>query len=148
MKWHSDFYLAGGDAAARAGPAMSARDDCTKHPVTPLEISILWAIIQNREWHPKALAEFPIFSVRDGTAWIHKIPASFVVDLAALSEEQIFRVAELWKSTPEMARHSEGIQVIVAELVRLALRARQSHRDFFMCWRPEMMTNRTRRAQP
>lgn len=59
---------------------------------TTLELSILWAILQGREWDVDMLDEFQCIVIEnDGEQLIHRLPAGLVSQLAACDADRLSR---------------------------------------------------------
>jgi hypothetical protein len=131
----SHFFLAGRVAAPAATEvSQSPREDGANYVgITPLELSTLWAIIEGAEWDVKMMRLFPIVTaVSVGDQIVHEIPASIAERLAAMSQDDIARIAQLWTTTVEMSLRGDETSQIVAELARLSARALTTQRGFFL----------------
>jgi hypothetical protein len=135
MGTSSHFYIA--DAASAADYPMAARGaagERVRHDgITPLELSTLWSLIERTDWNVKMIHLFPLVgAIKLGEHVVHEIPPRVVERLAALTVDEIARVAQAWSTTLEMESRTDDVRVIVVGLVRLAGRARVTHRGLFL----------------
>lgn len=136
----SHFYLASrAPTTDHVAAAQCPQGEGAKYlGVTPLELSTLWAILEQTEWDVKMMRLFPIIVTTNiGDQIVHEIPPAIVTRLSALRPEEIDRVATVWAATVEMAPRANDVQAIVETLVRLAGRAWASGRGLFLANRFE-----------
>jgi hypothetical protein len=135
MGMSSHFFLAGRAASsAPSDVSQSPREDGANYlGITPLELSTLWAIIEGSEWDVKMMRLFPIVTaVSVGDQIVHEIPSPIAERLAAMSQDDIARIAQMWTTTVEMSLRGDETGQIVGELARLSARALATRRGFFL----------------
>lgn len=100
--------------------------------LTDLELTTLWALVQDEEWD---LDQHALEAIGEpGETWLFRFPDTFTEALASLDRSHISRVAPLWADTEEMQEEWEPsvAQAVIEELVRLARRARATSKPLFL----------------
>lgn len=131
----ADFYLsAKQDAAAYDEMQQCAEDDRVQsNRITPLELSMLAAILAGEAWEVSQMKQFErILMVDGGERFIHQVSPALVERLAQLPPEGLRRAAETWSATEAVACAPEEMQPLLEDLVRLAVRARATDRQMFL----------------
>ncbi len=101
--------------------------------MTPLELSMLWAIMRGSDWDVAMLKDFAcLLQIEDGERLIHSFPAAMVTVLGQLTSDQIRDVSAKWAATEELACSPSDIQPVVEEMTRLARSATASGRGLYV----------------
>ena len=130
----ADIYVSRDDEALSydSTPAKFAERAQYKR-ISPLELSMLWAIMCDIEWDLSSLDEFPcLLQVDGGDRAIHRLPAQMVTDLSRLTPARIAAVSPKWAVTEELGWSPDDAQPVVEDLVRLARRAAESGRNVYL----------------
>jgi len=130
----ADIYISPEDEAVNYDTAPDQFTERAQYKgMTPLEISMLWSIMQGVEWDVALMDEFPcLLQIDGGERLVHKFPAEMVAELAKLSPERAATVTAAWAATEELSCSPEDIRPTVDDLVRLAGRAIESGRSMFL----------------
>ena len=134
MSVQADIYVSRTDEEAIRYDSEPAtfRDREQYTSFTELELSTLWAKIQDIEWDVNSLDEFHTVLVQDdGERTIKRLPKAMAVELARLTAEQISIAATKWAATDEMACDAADVQPIIEGLVRLAKTASETNRNVY-----------------
>jgi hypothetical protein len=100
---------------------------------TPLELSVLQSLIEGWEWDVSMMDSFTRILERDGgERLIHQLPDGFLERLASLDDAAVTAASEAWAQTEELACAPAGVRPAIADLRRLAQRARSSGRGVFL----------------
>lgn len=130
----ADFYVATAeDAAAYDDSTEKFTESAQYKRVSPLELSMLWAIMRGVDWDVSLMDEFScVFQKDDGERLIHKLPAAMLVDLAELSDERTSVLAPKWAAVEELRWPSIAAYEVISDLAKLARRAIESDRGVFL----------------
>ena len=108
-------------------------DVASYNMVTPLELSMLWAILQGREWQVEMLNEFQCLLQRDGgERLIHRFPDAMVGLLAVTTDDVVAQVAPRWAAIEELCWPPAAALPVLRDLRRLAERARETGRSLYV----------------
>lgn len=103
--------------------------------VTSLELSMLWVILQGREWDDVDLDAFgEVQFADDGSRSVHRFPDDFVASLAELDDAATRSAAERWIDIEEFGDLwdvTAGVEVI-SDIRRLAMMATESGQGVFI----------------
>ncbi len=111
----ADFFAATDSTAPRyTEHANEFADRVEAKGLTPLEVSMLWALLAGRVWSVELIEEFDAVVMRDdGELMIHRFPAALLELLAEANEEAIAKVGAAWAETEELAwPPAEGRQLV------------------------------------
>ena len=126
----------------------------------PVDFEVLWSVLLNEPFDPtrhqledvyfgshyrtplgrirqrlliwKAMAK-ELLGSGVGDSWLHRFPFGLVGLLASLDDSSLRRAAPAWLSKAEIAhRSAEDVELILADLRRLAAQAQQSRRHMFV----------------
>ena len=101
--------------------------------MTPLELSMLWAITEKKEWDVAMMDEFPeVLIVDGGERLIFQVPMEAVQRFASLSETEVGTAAAAWSQTEELACEPNDIQPVIEEIVRLSKRGLETKRNLYL----------------
>jgi hypothetical protein len=102
--------------------------------VTPLEVSILWAILEEQEWSVELMDRFEmVASLEEGSIVTHRLPAPLVETLVGANESMIARAARAWASTEELQLWSESdARQFLVELTNLCRQPRDPSRSIYL----------------
>ncbi|MCG8408380.1 MAG: hypothetical protein MI923_24530 [Phycisphaerales bacterium] len=124
----SDFYVADNDVAARhRGDARNQidTDRVQWKGITPLELSILRAIVHRTEWQDEDMDAFDcILDVDSGSRMIHRLPDDLRDRLSRVDEQEIERLASEWSATDELECQADDIRPLLVDLRRLSQSAK------------------------
>jgi hypothetical protein len=97
---------------------------------TQLELEILWAMLEQKEWDPErhALA----FVEEPGDSWLCRFPDELVDRLAALAPAEVGPLSTKWAAIEELNAPPDEIAPVTEALVRLAKSAKTSGRGLFL----------------
>ena len=131
----ADLFLASKDSAAAYDETQRCAEDdrVQSNRITPLELSMLLAILERSAWSVDMMDQFEqILIVDGGERLIHQVSPRLVERLATLSPEGVSEVARSWSATDEIACAPEEIEPLIRDLVSLAARARATSRQMFL----------------
>ena len=130
----ADIYISRDDEAVKYDTTPDQFTDRAQYKgMTPLEVSMLWSIMQGTEWDVALMDEFPcLLQIGGGEHLIHKFPAEMVSELSKLSPDRAATVSAAWAATEELRCSPEDIRPTVDDMVRLAGRALESGRSMFL----------------
>ena len=125
----ADIYISRNDDAVKYDAAPEAFTERAEYKgITPLELSMLWAIMRGVEWDVASMDEFPcLLAIDGGERLIHRLPAAMASDLALLSPDRITSVTSAWAATEELSCSPEDIRPVLDDLVRLSRRAGETN---------------------
>jgi len=134
MSLLADIYISRDDEAVKYDTSPDQFADRAQYKgITPLELSMLWAIMRGIEWDVASMDEFPCLLQQDGgERLIHQLPAGMITDLSKLTAEQIAIVTPKWAATEELAWPPDETRPVVEDLVRLARQATESGRSVYL----------------
>jgi hypothetical protein len=134
MRVLADIYIARDDEAVlydRTPDIFADRAECKG--ITPLELSMLWAIMRGIEWDVALMNEFPCILQQDGgQRFIHRLPAAMGTELAQLAPDPISVLAPKWAAIEELGWPPDAIRPVIGDLVSLARRAGESGRSVYL----------------
>ncbi len=131
----SDFYLADPQHAKDYDVDQKCPDiDRAQYKgMTPLELSILWAITQKKEWADSMMDEFSeILVVDGGQRLIYQVPTAAVEHFATLTGGEIASAAVAWAQTEELSCDPGDVQPVIEEIVRLSKRGLETNRKLYL----------------
>lgn len=131
----ADFFVAKkSEAAAYDDEQACAEEDRVQSSgLTPLELSMLLAALEGREWDGGELHLFEqILLVDGGERIIHQVAPALVEHLAGLDAAGVRRAAEAWAKFEDMRSDADNLESVVAELADLARRAQSTQRGMFV----------------
>jgi len=131
----SDFYLAEPQHAKSYDVDQKCPeiDRAQYKGMTPLELSMLWAITQQKEWDVAMMDEFPEILVVDGGQRLtYQVPQAAVERFASLSGPEISTAAAAWSQTEELSCEPGDVQPVIEEIVRLSKRGLEMNRSLYL----------------
>ena len=130
----ADMYVSRDDEAVRYDSTPDGFAERAQYKnFTPLELSMLWAIMRGIEWDVALMDEFPcLLQQEGGERLIHRLPAAMVTDLSKLAPEQIAAVTPKWAATQELGWPPEETRPVIEDLARLARQASDSGRSLYL----------------
>jgi hypothetical protein len=131
-----DFFISeNGQAASYDGSKGWPADDRAEWKgMTTLELTTLWAIVEDRNWEVERLDAFEnILTANGGHQLTERIPDDLVHALSSLQPSALDSIAERWVETEELSdwSSSEGREVLDS-LVRLSRRAVETQRNLYI----------------
>lgn len=134
MSVFSDLYLSTPAQAANylTRSPFGEEERILHSDITIVELSLLWALLEKRDWQPDALNDFRCVSQRADGCMIHQLPDGFVHALSRVQPLELGVVAVEWASTPELATTPSALAPLVRSLVHLAGRAVSTGRRIFL----------------
>jgi len=101
--------------------------------ITFLELSMLWAIIEGKEWKADSLDEFNcLLQLEDGSKMIYRLPDRMTTNISKLNKEDLEIAVKKWAATEELNCSPNDIRPIVEELVRLANQAHKTDQNVYL----------------
>ncbi|HEV2294708.1 MAG TPA: hypothetical protein VGR35_12715 [Tepidisphaeraceae bacterium] len=131
----ADIYVASRNEAAEydADPKRFAAEAASWKLFTELELSILWALLQGREWDVELMDRFENVLTKDGgERMITRLPDEFIDDILSVDEGRIEQAVNEWAVSEELGCDPEEVRPFVDDLKRLAQVARSSGRSLFL----------------
>lgn len=130
----ADIYISRDDEAVSYDTTPDQFADRAQYKgFTPCELSILWSIMRGVEWDVAMMDEFPcLLQIDGGERLIHRLPATMVTELAALSPDRVVSVSSAWAATEELGWPPEAAREVIEDLVRLARRATETSRSLHL----------------
>jgi hypothetical protein len=134
MSLLAEIYVSRDADAVRYDTAPEQFADRSQHKgFGPVELSILWSIMQNVEWDVPMLDEFPcLLQISGGERLIHRIPQAMITELAELSPDRVALVTSAWAAIEELNCSPEDIRPVVDDLVHLARLATEMNRGLYL----------------
>ena len=99
--------------------------------VDTLVLSVLWAIIDNKEWDVDSMAKFKALKSTD-SEWTHRLPDELTQKIANIQGVERERVAKEWSATEEMRCTPTEAEELFMEIASAARRAIQTQRGLFL----------------
>ncbi len=135
MSIFSDLYISTSDQADQYNTqnpfADNERIRCSD--ITIVELSLLWTLVEKREWNPDQLKEFACVSRRkDGECSIHRLPERLIEALATIHPDKVRAIAVNWAEAPEIASPASAMEPLIRTLIELAVRALATRRELFI----------------
>lgn len=122
------------ELAACSPPALQREDWASADPLTPRQISKLWAIILNQNWSGRSVRGFAFLDgIDEREQRVHRIPVTVVRQLARMSPQELVRVTSAWHENAQAAAEV-NVHRVVLELVRLAARSRDTKQRVYFSW--------------
>lgn len=111
----------------------SAEERIRHSHITVVELSLLWTLVDRREWTAELIGHFSCVQ-RDskGTCLIHEFPAAFVRALAEVKPDRAMALAREWGAAPEVSTPTTTILPLIQNLIGLATRAQATGRQVFV----------------
>lgn len=127
------FFTAAGDDArsVRLNHALPPEDVEELGDIDSLKMSILWALIDGRDWDvdmPDQFAE--VYSASDEC--LHRLPHELVHRLLKLDPVGTDAAAAAWAETEEMACEPAEARAVIEAAIRIASRAESTKRGMFL----------------
>jgi hypothetical protein len=123
------------DLAACSHGALPKEDWALAEPLTPLQVSKLWAIVLNQDWSGRpARGAASVHGARELGQKIHKIPDPVLRQLARMTPQELVRVTSAWHEDPDPTTVAINMPRVVLDLVRLAARSRGTRRRVYFLW--------------
>jgi len=107
----ADIYISLDDEAVKYDTTPNLFTDRAQYKgMTPLEVSMLWSLMQDVEWNVALMGEFPcLLQIDGGERLIHKFPAEMVSQLSKLSLDRAAAVTAAWAATEELSCSPESL---------------------------------------
>jgi hypothetical protein len=100
---------------------------------TELELSTLWAILDNCEWDENLLDEFHnILTIADGERLITRLPDALLDRLTAANDQQLTAAAEQWAATDELQCDPADARQFMNDMIRLWRLARSINKSLHL----------------
>jgi len=138
----SDFFVADETDAFKYEDLATSGDTLKLHeqfnPVqyngyTDLELSTLWAILENQEWDLETHSLKKYSFGEDGETWLMSFPNSFRNMLCDLNEEKFELVTSEWVSTEELNYHENDVSIrLVRDLIYLSKLSKKTNNPLFL----------------
>jgi hypothetical protein len=99
----------------------------------PLKLSMLWAIIDGKEWDVALIDEFTEVFAHD-EEWLNIVPEYLVRKIASLDAARMTKASKAWAATDEMqcsADEAEDVIKMIAALAQRAIDLKQSMYLYF-----------------
>lgn len=104
--------------------------------LTSIEISTLWAILENTSWDSERHLLPELLSDGEGESWMHEFPLDLVLSLASLNDSSLQMVAVKWSETEELHCSPTDLVPGLKELRRLAQLAEREGESVFLWGTP------------
>jgi hypothetical protein len=131
----ADIYVASEANASEydGDPARFKAESASWKRFTILELSMLWALLQGREWDVDLLDSFTNVLMRDGgERMIARLPDEFLYDVMAADEEKAAEAVRQWAATEELDCEPAQLKPFFNDLRRLADTAVCSGRGLYL----------------
>jgi hypothetical protein len=99
--------------------------------IDTLKLSMLWAIIDGKEWEVDSMDRFKELKSTE-SEWTHRLPDELTHKIAALEDPELTRVAAEWSTTEEMGRNPAEARDALIAISAAAQRAIQTRRGLFL----------------
>ncbi|WP_295479490.1 hypothetical protein [uncultured Pseudomonas sp.] len=99
---------------------------------TDLEISTLWAILEEQEWDDERHMPEDIFLGDDGESWLYRFPNELTEVLAHANEVAVSKASVLWSATEELSCEPEDLVPVLNDLQSLAKQAMESGKSLYL----------------
>jgi hypothetical protein len=99
----------------------------------PLKLSMLWAIIDGKEWDVASIDEFTEVFAHD-EEWLNIVPEDLVRKIASLDAARMSEASKAWAATEEMqcsAEEAEDVIKMIAAVAQRAIDLKQSMYLYF-----------------
>ncbi|MEO6754933.1 MAG: hypothetical protein ABIP85_24430, partial [Chthoniobacteraceae bacterium] len=133
MSMPAIFFTASEDDAARVelNHNLPSDDVVELGGVDTLKLSMLWAIIDGKEWDVDSLDAFKELKATD-SEWTHRLPEELTQKIERLKGLELERVAREWSATEEMGCSPAEGKELLMEISVAARRAIQTQRGLFL----------------
>jgi hypothetical protein len=124
----ADFYVSSPDQAASYDKEQKADQNlvASYKNITPLEITTLWAIVENREWDVALLDRFTNIPLVDsGERLIHELPNELFETLFTIPPDEMDDIANRYC-------RGEDVKPIITDLVLLARIAQTQNKKIYL----------------
>jgi hypothetical protein len=138
----ADFFSADPDTALRYAHRLDDSDEGEEivrllHPahyknITGLEIGLLWAILEDREWDASKHLPEDIDLGEDGEAWLHRFPDELAQLLAYADQDGLTRAALRWAETEELDCDPAELRPLLDDLQQLARNAAAGGKSVYL----------------
>ncbi len=131
----ADIYVSTPQRAAEydGDPNLFQNESASWKQFTSLELSILWSLLQGREWDVAMMDRFEeVLVVDDGDRIITRMPDEMLHDVLAADDAKRDRVLSEWAASEELACDVEEVRPFWDDLKRLANVAVTSGRGLFL----------------
>lgn len=96
-----------------------------------LKMSLLWALIEGREWEVDMMDHFrEVYSTSD--EWLYRVPNELMEHLSKLDPARQQNTAAAWAETEEMACDSSEALEVIKAAIKVATRAQTTSRGMFL----------------
>jgi hypothetical protein len=99
--------------------------------IDTLKLSMLWAIIDGKEWDVDSMDIFKELKSTE-SEWTHRLPDELTHKIAKLEDPELARVATEWSTTEEMGCRPAEAREALIEISAAARRAIQTRRGLFL----------------
>jgi len=130
----SDFFISTEtDASLYDGGPFVEEDRAQYKQITSLELSMLYAILQDCEWNVDMMDEFECIRQReDGEEGIWHIPSTMIEKLVSCSDEHLWKVAQVWANTEELQWDASDAKMVLDDLIKLAQKVKQVKKNLYL----------------
>jgi len=127
------FFSASDDEAAEVelNHNLPAEDVAELGSIDTLKLSMLWAIIDGKEWDVDSMDRFKELKSTE-SEWTHRLPDELTHNIAELEDPELTRVATEWSTTEEMGCSPAAARDALIEISAAARRAIQTRRGLFL----------------
>ena len=133
MSMPSIFFAAADSVAKNThlNHSLPEEDVAELNAIDTLKLSTLWAIIDEKTWDVDSMDAFQeLYSAE--SEWMHLIPDELTQKIAFLDDAKLTRVSKEWAATDEMACQPEEAREVFRAIAKIAARAIQTHRKFYL----------------
>jgi hypothetical protein len=126
----SDFFVANPEEAMRYANRLDEPDegdeieellDPAQHKhFTDLEITTLWAILEDKEWDAATHTLEHVEIGEDSEAWLNRFPEELTMLLTRVADGSLGPVLAKWADTEELACDAAELHPVMEDLRRLA----------------------------
>jgi hypothetical protein len=128
----ADALLYNESAETRGSPSPDRFERVEYKHFSGLEFGTLWALIDGQKWDVHRYTLRHITHGDEGESWLEEFPAALVATLAAFDDSRVAGVAEAWGKTDELKWMNDGLDEVIANLVRLARLAEREEKGMFL----------------
>lgn len=131
----ADIFVSSPDRAADydADPKPFQNESASWKQFTELELSILWALLQGREWDVEMLDRFDKILEKDGgERMVTRLPDEMLRDVLAADDTRRDRALSEWAASDELSCDVADVRPFWDDLGRLANVAVNSGRGVFL----------------
>jgi hypothetical protein len=133
MSMPAIFSTASEDQAAEVelNHSLPPDDVLERANVDTLKLSMLWAIIDDREWDVDLMDMFKDVKSTQ-SEWTHRVPNELTHKIAGIEDPELGRVASELSTTEEMSCSPTEAKELLMEIASIAQRAIQTQRALFL----------------